>query len=556
MKSEKDNKLGAKDLLRKALFEPDVELEPEESKHSAEEQTISHTTDHTGLLSEFASHLEKKVEEYEGGAAESIRTALRSVKSQIQNERSVSREGSSAPKGGDRGYRAKSYWSNLSVKTLLSLEGDEKKPVELITEKARELIFEFIQEGGSVNPLDPFALAHHRRLKVEPCEDVPEARTVHAGGRLIIQYNPSRPRVRTRFSICHEITHTLFPDCAARVRNRSTHERMEADEWQLESLCDIGAAELLMPIGSFTKLGKASLSLESLLKLRDQLDVSTEAFLIRVAKLTKTPCFIFSASRSEHDQPKYRIDYAFGSRTFHNTIPFGLRLPLDSVVANCIRYGYTDKGLEHWYAPLGTLSIECIAISPYPGSSYPRVMGIAIPAEEHENPDTNAINYVKGSATEPRGRGHKIIAQVVNDKAALWGAGFARVVRSKWPAVQKNFASWALAEYGRLKLGNSHLSGVDDSTDIFHMISQRGYGPSSKPRIRYGALKVCLERLAQLAMERNASVHMPRIGCGQAGGNWDIVSELITYFLCERGIKVNVYDLPGTEFVEKQPMLF
>src|ERR1041385_2710469 len=70
------------------------------------------------------------------------------------------------------------------------------------------------------------------------------------------------------------------------------------------------------------------------------------------------------------------------------------------------------------------------------------------------------------------------------------------------------------------------------------------------------ALKTCLDRLAQLARERNATVHMPRIGCGQAGGNWNMVSEMITYLLCERGIKVTVYDLPGTEFVEKHPTLF
>jgi O-acetyl-ADP-ribose deacetylase (regulator of RNase III) len=556
MKDEKDNKSGAKELLRKALFESDDELELKESEDSASEQTSMPDAKHSSLLSEFASHLEKKAKEYDGEAAESIKSALSSVRTQIQNKRPISKKDGSATKGGRHGYGTKSYWSNPSVRALADLEDDENKPVELITQKARDLIFEYIQEGGTVKPLDPFDLARYKKLKVEPCEDVLDARTVHTGGRLVIQYNPKRPRVRTRFSICHEITHTIFPDCAARVRNRATHEQMEADEWQLESLCDIGAAELLMPIGSFADLGKESLSVNALLKLREQFDVSTEALLIRVAKLTKTPCFIFCASRYDYGRPRYKIDYAFRTRTLRQPIPFGLRLPTDSVVANCTRYGFTDKGHEDWYAPLGTLRIECVAVSPYPNSIHPRVMGIAVPLEEHEDAGINSINYVTGDATEPRGRGHKIIAQVVNDQAAIWGAGFARVVRSKWPEVQKNFASWALAEHRRLKLGNSHLSSVDDSTDIFHMICQRGYGPSPKPRIRYSALKICLERLAKLAMERNASVHMPRIGCGQAAGNWDIVSELIMYSLCERGIRVNVYDLPGTEFVERQPTLF
>ena len=40
------------------------------------------------------------------------------------------------------------------------------------------------------------------------------------------------------------------------------------------------------------------------------------------------------------------------------------------------------------------------------------------------------------------------------------------------------------------------------------------------------------------------SVHMPRIGCGLAGGTWERIEPLIVKVLCERGIPVTVYDLP------------
>jgi hypothetical protein len=46
-------------------------------------------------------------------------------------------------------------------------------------------------------------------------------------------------------------------------------------------------------------------------------------------------------------------------------------------------------------------------------------------------------------------------------------------------------------------------------------------------------------------MDRRASVHMPRIGSGQAGGNWDIIEELVDHHLCAQGIRVTVYDLPA-----------
>ena len=65
-----------------------------------------------------------------------------------------------------------------------------------------------------------------------------------------IEYNPNRPRERRRYSVAHEIAHTLFPDCAKRVRHRGSHhgKRPGSDDWQLEALCNIAAAEILMPV--------------------------------------------------------------------------------------------------------------------------------------------------------------------------------------------------------------------------------------------------------------------------------------------------------------------
>ncbi len=88
---------------------------------------------------------------------------------------------------------------------------------------------------------------------------------------------------------------------------------------------------------------------------------------------------------------------------------------------------------------------------------------------------------------------------------------------------------------------------VDESLAVASMICQHGYGPSHKPRIRYSAMKACLEQLADIASRREASVHMPRIGCGQAGGSWTLVSELIEEALCNRGVPVTVYDPPAPD---------
>ena len=65
------------------------------------------------------------------------------------------------------------------------------------------------------------------------------------------------------------------------------------------------------------------------------------------------------------------------------------------------------------------------------------------------------------------------------------------------------------------------------------MVAQHGYGPSKRPRIRYSALEWCLNRLAHVASAKGASVHMPYVGTGEAGGSWEIVQDLVRLTLVE-----------------------
>ena len=43
-------------------------------------------------------------------------------------------------------------------------------------------------------------------------------------------------------------------------------------------------------------------------------------------------------------------------------------------------------------------------------------------------------------------------------------------------------------------------------------------------------------------LDLGASVHMPGIGCGVAGGTWDRIEPIIFRTLRERDVAVNVYD--------------
>jgi hypothetical protein len=137
-------------------------------------------------------------------------------------------------------------WTNESVLRF----ANGREPVQALVEAARNLILNAIDEGWSGPPFDPMRLAELRGIQVSPRGDIPDARTVPPGqNRLVIGYNPTRPNGRVRYSIAHELAHTLFPDCGAKVRNRGRHGG-GTDDWQLEALCNIAAAEILMPVGS------------------------------------------------------------------------------------------------------------------------------------------------------------------------------------------------------------------------------------------------------------------------------------------------------------------
>ena len=151
-----------------------------------------------------------------------------------------------------------------------------------------------------------------------------------------------------------------------------------------------------------------------------------------------------------------------------------------------------------------------------------------------------AIHYVTGDATAPAGDGNKIIAHVCNDVGA-WGAGFVLAVSKRWPQPQADYLKSAHS----LKLGEVSFIKVEPGVWVANMIAQRGIRTlAGVPPIRYDALHRCLGTLALEAVKLQATIHMPRIGCGLAGGKWESVEPLIRIAIPTT--EVFVYDLPPT----------
>lgn len=117
-------------------------------------------------------------------------------------------------------------------------------------------------------------------------------------------------------------------------------------------------------------------------------------------------------------------------------------------------------------------------------------------------------------------------------------------ISKRWPEPEKVYREW---HRNRAKndfaLGRIQIIQVEPYIYVANMIGQRGtkVGSNGVP-VRYEAIESCLEKLATEAKALNASVHMPRIGCGLASGKWDKIEPLVIKTLSENDVEVYVYN--------------
>ncbi|MGW3437529.1 macro domain-containing protein [Streptomyces bacillaris] len=155
----------------------------------------------------------------------------------------------------------------------------------------------------------------------------------------------------------------------------------------------------------------------------------------------------------------------------------------------------------------------------------------------------SGITYVRGDATAPQGKGVEVIAHVCNDLGG-WGKGFVLALSRRWPEPETAYRRWHRDRAGNdFGLGAVQFVQVGKYLWVANMVGQRGMRRGSKGApVRYEAIDAALGAVAVRAGELGASVHMPRIGCGLAGGTWDQVEPLIERRLISAGLPVTVYD--------------
>jgi O-acetyl-ADP-ribose deacetylase (regulator of RNase III) len=159
------------------------------------------------------------------------------------------------------------------------------------------------------------------------------------------------------------------------------------------------------------------------------------------------------------------------------------------------------------------------------------------------------IKYVEGNAVSPDVQENEpfIIVHVCNDMGA-WGSGFVMALSEKWSQPEREYRS--MGNKNRV-LGNVQFVVVGKNQFVANLIGQHktGLDKNGNSPIRYDAIEKGLTSVFKWAETTNSSIHMPRIGCGLAGGKWSEIEKCIENAskTIKTEINVTVYDFVDTK---------
>ena len=129
---------------------------------------------------------------------------------------------------------------------------------------------------------------------------------------------------------------------------------------------------------------------------------------------------------------------------------------------------------------------------------------------------------------------YPFFCQQVNCKGVM-GSGLAKQIRDKYPYVYTEYRE--LVDRHKNLLGHIqlvHMTGVNQRICI-NMFSQDGYG-RDKQYTDYDAFRNCLDVIANELMSYSPNGHYHtiafpyKIGCGLAGGDWNIIKKMLEEF--------------------------
>lgn len=154
---------------------------------------------------------------------------------------------------------------------------------------------------------------------------------------------------------------------------------------------------------------------------------------------------------------------------------------------------------------------------------------------------SNSINYIEGSAVYPIGNNKKLIIHGCNS-LGYWGKGFVLAISKRWPFAKKEYQKWIKKD--NPILGDYMIINLEKDIFLCNIITQKNIYPRYKKHFDEEAFKLGLNNLVKDIIFKSyydISIHMPRIGCGLAGGKWSVVENIINDKIISNKIEVFVY---------------
>lgn len=209
-------------------------------------------------------------------------------------------------------------------------------------------------------------------------------------GQPVILYRPHRDPCRTRFSLFHEIGHTLFPEGTRHRLGPGPGSPLLEPEGRLERLCDAAALEMLLPRDHFdADLDAGGFGAARLAQLGDRYGAGVESVALRMVDAPMAPpCAVVLV---EHGRPTrwrrrqaggqpadFAVTYAAYSSLFRETGRFlarGLDLRRSSHLRAAARSGKPETGTER--LPLLTGDAHPFHVEALPLDDRPRRKGFS-----------------------------------------------------------------------------------------------------------------------------------------------------------------------------------
>lgn len=131
-----------------------------------------------------------------------------------------------------------------------------------------------------------------------------------------------------------------------------------------------------------------------------------------------------------------------------------------------------------------------------------------------------------------------VIPHIVNN-IGCWGRGFVLAITKRFgKSPESAYKTWFYEQ--SFSLGKIQIVKVSSNIHVINMVAQKGIISRDNPKpLDLISLDYCLKEVYKIAKTENVTVHMPRIGCGLAGGKWEEVEPLIRKHI---SVETYVYD--------------